>query len=207
MTYTGPHRASPGSGAQRGPAPHAPRDPTPRGHGPQAGEGRWGRARSTAARPRAPGAAPARRRGPVSAPARGEARRGRSRQGAGGTAGRPRLANAALPGVGAGGETPLRYLLGGLVLLSPGDDHRPPSPAACAQPLSLSRPRSPPPPPPQRPGKGMFPAGGCRVPPPPLNGSPAPSLRTSASGPCHSRPKGCGGRRAGAARLPGGSCD
>lgn len=54
-------------------------------------------------------------------------------------------------------------------------------------------------PPPQRPGEGVFPAGGCRVPPPPLSGSPAPSLRTSASGPCHSRPGGAGeGRRAAA---------
>lgn len=38
---------------------------------------------------------------------------------------------------------PTRYLLGSLVLLSPGDDHRPPPPAACAKPLSLSRPLPP----------------------------------------------------------------
>lgn len=61
----------------------------------------------------------------------------------------------------------------------------PPSPSACHV-------RSPRRTAAQRPPEGLFPAGGCRVPPPSLNGSPAPSLRTSASGPCHSRQGGAG---------------
>lgn len=160
----GKQRGQAGTGARtvtarRCPQPHRarlPRDPPHR-----AGEGA-GPSPLYGRDPRAAGQRPSPRGGG----------RGRSRQGApgrqcsaaGGTSGRPRLANAALPGVEGLGETPLRYLLGGLVLLSPGDDHRPPSPAAGARPLSLSRPF----PPLQRPGEGVFPSR--RLP-----GSPAPA--------------------------------
>lgn len=60
--------------------------------------------------------------------------------------GRPRLASPTplCPGRGGLEETPLRYLLGGLVLLSPGDDHRPSTPAACAQPVTSASPAAAP---------------------------------------------------------------
>lgn len=195
VTYTGA-----ACGPTQGPAPPPhllpERGPTPpRLEGPHL-TGPWAAGPSPALTAGAAGAAPA----------RGEARRGRSKQGArgsrcsggaGGNSGRPRLVNAALPGRDAATVPP-----GGPGTPVPWG---PPSPSVSGSLRLACHVRSP-----RRNAraKGVFPAGGCRVPPPPLNGSPAPSLRTSASGPCHSRPKGWRGKGGrGLARLPGGSCD
>lgn len=116
----------------------------------------------------------------------------------------PHGAPGAAPKSGAGGIGPLRPGEAGrdaAAVPPAGPDAPvpggPPSPSACHV-------RSPRRTAAQRPAEGLFPAGGCRVPPPPLNGSPAPSLRTSASGPCHSRQGGAG---EGGRGLRGASCD